>query len=148
MRPAAASVALWSVVAVAAVAGGVTAVVVTGGGSSIRVLSPAEVEAELDVAGTPDDDEGVSGRSGESVGQTKSTVAGVVTVSCDGGRISADTVTPAAGWDFTGPFGGEGKAEVTFTTDQPTAHNGDGGDTLIVTYACDDGEVIWDTRFE
>lgn len=144
--------ALWTVVAVAAIAGGVAAILFTGAGTtSTQVLSPAQVrdaleDAEATPSGKPTEPE----PSGESKRQTMPTPAGTVTVTCRGDVIASDTVTPAAGWDADDPAGNDRKREVAFTTEQPTAHEAsqDGGDTLIVTYVCRSGEVAWDSRFE
>ncbi|ADD44513.1 hypothetical protein Snas_4872 [Stackebrandtia nassauensis DSM 44728] len=144
--------ALWMVVAVAAIAGGVAAILFTGAGTtSTQILSPAQVrdaleDADTTTSGEPEEPE----PSGESEPQTKTTAAGTVTVTCRGDAIASDTVTPAADWDADDPAGNDVKREVTFTTDQPTAHEAsqDGGDTLVVAYTCRSGEVAWDSRFE
>lgn len=155
--------ALWSVAAVAVAASGGAAYAATDTGS-VEVLSAGQVDAALDDADEPakadspsedegaapgagdDDAPGVEPEPGGDIEQrTKTTEAGTVTVACSGDIIGMDSVTPAAGWDFTGPEGGVYKAEVTFTTDDPKA--GENRDALVVTFACDDGEVVWHTEY-
>lgn len=149
MRPAPTSVALWTVIAVAAAAGGAATVLATGTAAT-PVLTPEQVAEELAAQDEPATG-GPSGRprpAGDTA-QTKTTEAGTVTVTCDGEVITAETVTPASGWDVGDPAGHDRKREVEFTTDRPTATTAEtGGDSLIVTYVCFEGEAAFDSRFE
>lgn len=139
MRPALTTVALWLVVAVAAAFGGAATVLATGT-TTTPVLTPEQVAERLAkqdaaIGDDPDDPDVVA----DDEAWTMPTEAGHVTVICSGDIIASDAVTPASGWEFTGPRGdADGKRQVVFTDDS-------GADTITIAYTCRDGKVDWDT---
>lgn len=147
MRRLLATAALWALVAAAAVGGGVAVTAITGvGGAAVPVLTAEEIEAALADTDTepafgPDRPVTSPGPGDFTDPQSLTTEAGTVTVTCSGNVIASEAVTPAAGWQI-GPFGGdEHHGEARFTADTADA-------TLVVTYVCEAGKVVWDSRIE